>query len=201
MWNTPCSYVQIVRFTVGEPCMQGRDVYADVRYMPDGNRQTHTHSFTQVSLCYFGRWGRKWSDLASVHMCTSVSSGCLYIWGSIGSGACLVWWPTFSASGPDQFSFQQHWERDLDSDISIWTDFETWLKHSGIVSIISQQGRNHTKWRTHSSTVPRPETHYNADQQGAFHLRFKWMVQIFKVDLIWLGTLLVYPERTCVGWG
>lgn len=69
----------------------GRDVCADVRYTPDGTRQTHIHTHSESALCYFGRWGRKWSDLASIHVCTSVSSGSLYIWGSIGSGTCLVW--------------------------------------------------------------------------------------------------------------
>lgn len=61
-------------------------------------RWKHTNTYTTHSgsaLCYFWRWGRKWSDLASVHMCTSLSSGSLYIWASIGSGTCLVWWPTF----------------------------------------------------------------------------------------------------------
>lgn len=36
MPNTPCSYDEIVRFTVHA----GRDVCANVRYTPDGSRQT-----------------------------------------------------------------------------------------------------------------------------------------------------------------
>lgn len=70
----------------------GSDIWADVRYTPDGTR--HTYKLI-LSRFYFGRWGRKRSNLASVNMCTSVSSGslaglCAY-GGSIGSGTCLVW--------------------------------------------------------------------------------------------------------------
>lgn len=45
-------------------------------------------------LCYFWR-RRKWSGLARVHMCTGGISGSQHIRASIGSGTCLLWWPTF----------------------------------------------------------------------------------------------------------
>lgn len=127
----------------------GRDVCADARYTPDGTRQTHIHTRSALALRYFGRWGRNRSDLASVHMCTSVSSGSLYIWGSIG-----VW---------HMFSVLTHFSIHLDlitslsgSDgkaiwtvtslsVSIWTDFETWLQQPRVSSIIRQQGLCHVK--------------------------------------------------------
>lgn len=37
-------------------CRQGRDVWADVRYTPDGTKHTYT---LILSLYYFGRWGKK----------------------------------------------------------------------------------------------------------------------------------------------